>query len=99
MDCLHEEQIFYSKFLDRQARANIIDPDQTSQKATSQLDLHCLHKVHDFYSKYVDRQAYANSKDPDHTSTECDISCKEWQLRAISVDPDKTPTVYPICSK
>ena len=66
---------------------------------TSKLDLYCLHKVHDFYSKYLDRQAHANSEDPDQTSTEFDIYSKEWQLRAIIVDPDKTPTVYHICSK
>ena len=40
-----------------------------------------------------------SSEDPYQTSTEYDISSEDRQLRANSADPDKTPAMYPICSK
>ena len=35
LNCLHEVQIFYFKYLDSQARTKSIDPDQMQQNATS----------------------------------------------------------------
>ena len=74
---LHEEQIFYFKYLDRQARANSIDPDQIGSDVLTGRTLF-----------------QANSEDPSQTSTEYDVSYEDRQLRA-----NKTPAVYPICSK
>ena len=36
----------------QQAQANTVDPDETPQKAASDVDLNCLHEVQIFYFKY-----------------------------------------------
>ena len=51
------------KYSKRQAQANTVDPDQTPQKAASDVDLNCLHEVQIFYFKYLDSQARSKSID------------------------------------
>ena len=38
----------YSKYSDRQVRANSVDPDQTPQNAASDQGLHCLSFIQQF---------------------------------------------------
>ena len=47
----------YSKFWDKQASANTVDPDQTPQNAVFDQDLHCLL----FTDKKKNRRAHDNA--------------------------------------